>query len=357
MPVNASPRPWPALHRPAPQQPALQRPVPQQPARAAPCWALAAGLVLSLLALTSAPAHAEFPDRPIKIVVPYPPGGTTDLLARAIAPRLAERLAQPVVVENRAGAGGVIGSLAVAKAAPDGHTLVFGTIASHAILPVLQKPAPYDALKDFAPVTLVAHTPNVLIANLAAPIRSVAELLALARAKPGSLNFGSTSLGGSPHMSGELLKSMARLDMVHVPYKGGGPMLIDLMGGQIPIAFDNLPSSMTHIRAGKIRALAITTAKRWPGAPEIPTLAEAGVPGYESAAWFGLLAPAGTPAATLALLQRHVAAILRQPEIEAQFLQQGAEAVGNTPEEFGKLIAADLQKWARVVEATGVKLE
>ena len=318
---------------------------------------LVAGLTLALLALGVAPARAEFPDRPLKIVVPYPPGGTTDLLARAIAPRLAERLGQAVVVENRAGAGGVIGALAVAKSAPDGHTLIFGTIASHAILPVLQKPAPYDALKDFAPVTLVAHTPNVLIANTAAPIRSVAELLALARSKPGGLNFGSTSLGGSPHMSGELLKWMAKIDMVHVPYKGGGPMLIDLMGGQIPIAFDNLPSSMAHIRAGKIRALAITTTKRWPGAPEIPTLAEAGVPGYESAAWFGLLAPAGTPAAAVALLQRHVAAILRQPEVEAQFVQQGAEAVGNTPQEFAQLIAAELQKWTQVVAATGVKLE
>jgi len=313
--------------------------------------------VLALTLAAALPALAEFPDRPIRIIVPYPPGGTSDLLARAVAPRLGERLKQTVVIENRAGAGGVIGSQVVAKSPADGYTLLLATIATHGILPVLQKPAPYDAIKDFAPVTLVASTPNVLIANPSAPVRNVAELLALARAKPGTVNFGSTSLGGSPHMSGELLKTMAQVDIVHVPYKGGGPMLIDLMGGQIPIGFDNLPSSMNHIRSGKIRALAVTTAKRWPGAPEIPTMAEAGVPGYEASAWFGLLAPANTPKPIVELLQRHVAAILRQPEVEKTLLEQGAEPVGNTPDEFAKLIAAELQKWDKVVAATGVKLE
>ena len=313
--------------------------------------------VLALTLAAALPALAEFPDHPIRIIVPYPPGGTSDLLARAVAPRLGERLKQTVVIENRAGAGGVIGSQAVAKSPADGYTLLLGTIATHGILPVLQKPAPYDAVKDFAPVTLVASTPNVLVASPSAPVRNLAELLALARAKPGSVNFGSTSLGGSPHMSGELLKTMAQVDIVHVPYKGGGPMLIDLMGGQIPVGFDNLPSSINHIRAGKIRALAVTTAKRWPGAPEIPTMAEAGVPGYESTAWFGLLAPANTPKPIVELLQRHVAAILRQPEVEKMLLEQGAESVGNTPDEFARLIAAELQKWTKVVAATGVKLE
>ena len=313
--------------------------------------------VLALTLAAALPALAEFPDRPIKIIVPYPPGGTSDLLARAVAPRLGERLKQTVVIENRAGAGGIIGSQVVAKSPADGYTLVLGTIATHGILPVLQKPAPYDAVKDFAPITLVASTPNVLVANPSVPMRNLAELLALARAKPGSINFGSTSLGGSPHMSGELLKTMAQVDIVHVPYKGGGPMLIDLMGGQIPVGFDNLPSSMNQIRAGKIRALAVTTAKRWPGAPEIPTMAEAGVPGYEASAWFGLLAPANTPRPIVELLQRHVAAILRQPEVEKMLLEQGAESVGNTPDEFARLIAAELQKWDKVVAATGVKLE
>ena len=312
---------------------------------------------LSLTLATALPAMAEFPERPIRIIVPYPPGGTSDLPARAVAPRLGERLKQTVVIENRAGAGGVIGSQVVAKSPADGYTLLLGTIATHGILPVLQKPAPYDAVKDFAPVTLVASTPNVLVANPTAPVRNLAELLALARAKPGGVNFGSTSLGGSPHMSGELLKTMAQVDIVHVPYKGGGPMLIDLMGGQIPVGFDNLPSSMNQIRAGKIRALAVTTAKRWPSAPEIPTMAEAGVPRYEATAWFGLLAPANTPKPIVELLQRHVAAILRQPEVEKMLLEQGAEAVGNTPDEFARLIAAELQKWDKVVAATGVKLE
>jgi len=312
---------------------------------------------LVLTVAVALPALADFPDRAIRIVVPYPPGGTTDLLARAIAPRLAERLHQTVVIDNRAGAGGVIGAKLVAKSTPDGYTLLFGTIATHGILPVLLKPAPYDALKDFAPITLVASTPNVLVASPAAPFRNVGEFLALARANPGTINFGSTSLGGSPHMSGELLKTMAKVDLVHVPYKGGGPMLIDLIGGQIQTGFDNLPSSINHIRAGKIRALAVTTAKRWPGAPEIPTLAEAGVPGYEASAWFGLLAPAGTPQPVIDQLQHHVAAILALPEVEKLFFEQGAEPSGNTPGEFRSLIATELQKWTKVVAATGVKLE
>ena len=318
---------------------------------------LARVTLLWAASLVAFPVWADFPDRPIKIVVPYPPGGTTDLLARAVAPRLAERLRQPVVIENRAGAGGVIGASAVSKSPADGYTLVFGTLATHGILPVLQKPAPYDALKDFAPITLVALTPNVLVANANVPIRSVAELLAGAKAKPGTINFGSTSTGGSPHMSGELLRSMAQIDIVHVPYKGAAPMLIDLIGGQIQVGFDNLPSSIAHIRSGKIRALAVTTSKRWSSAPDVPTMAEAGVPGYESSAWFGVLAPAATPKALTELLQRHITAILRQPDVEKLFFEQGAEPVGNTPEEFSKFIALELQKWAKVVASTGVKLD
>ena len=301
-------------------------------------------------------AQPKFPDRPIKIIVPYPPGGTTDLLARAVAPRLGERLGQTVVVENKSGAGGVIGSQQVQKSPADGYTMVFATIGSHGIIPALQKPPPYDPVKDFAPITLVAGTPNVLLATNSLPVKNLAELLALAKAKPGTINFGSTSQGGSPHMSGELMKLMAGLDIVHVPYKGGGPMMIDLIGGQVQIGFDNLPSAIAHVRGGKVKALAVTTPKRWPGAPEIPTMAEAGVPGYEMAAWFGLLAPAGTPKAIVDQVQREVGAILKLPEVQKQFFELGAEPGGITPEEFTRYITADRDRWAKV-GASGVKLE
>ena len=319
--------------------------------------------LLSLIVLTNVLLHMEvhaqvaYPDRPIKLVVPYPPGGTTDLLARTLAPRLSEKLGQPILIENRAGAGGVIGSQVVAKSPADGYTLVFGSIASHGILPAIQMPPPYDPLKDFVPVSLVAITPNVLLANTSAPAKNVAELIALAKSQPGKLNFGSTSLGGSPHMSGELLKSQAKIQMVHVPYKGGAPMLVDLMGGQIHYAFDNLPSSIQHIRSGKVKALAVTTAKRWPHAPEIPTMAEAGLAGYESSAWFGLLAPGNTPKVIVELLNKHVSTILKQPEVEKIYLEQGAMPVGNSPEDFGRFIGAEMQKWKTVVSDTGVKLD
>jgi tripartite-type tricarboxylate transporter receptor subunit TctC len=314
-------------------------------------------LLLAVLLSTFVSAQTTYPDRPIKLIVPYPPGGTTDLLARTLAPRLSERLGQPILIENRAGAGGVIGSQVVAKSPADGYTLVFGSIASHGILPAIQVPPPYDPIRDFSPVSLVAITPNVLLANVAAPAKNVAELIALAKSQPGKLNFGSTSLGGSPHMSGELLKSQAKIQMVHVPYKGGAPMLVDLMGGQISYAFDNLPSSIQHIRSGKVKALAVTTAKRWPHAPEIPTMAEAGLTGYESSAWFGLLAPGNTPKAIVDLLQKQVTFILKQPEVEKIYLEQGAMPVGNSPDEFVRFISAEMLKWKTVVSDTGVKLD
>ena len=335
----------------------LERPAPRRRLAAAAVVAVLAPMACIAQALVPAPVVMQGGDKTIRIVVPYPPGGTTDLLARAIAPRLGERLGQAVVVENKAGAGGVIGAQQVAKAAPDGRTLVFASIASHGIIPALQNPPPYDPVVDFTPITLVASTPNVLLANAELPTRDVRELIAMARAEPGKINFGSTSHGGSPHMSGELLESMADIKMQHVPYKGGAPMLIDLMGGQIPIAFDNLPSSMVYIKAGKVRALAVTTSKRWPGAPEIPTMAEAGVPGYEVDAWFGLLAPAGTPRAVIDELNRNVIAVLKTPEVEKLFFEQGALPVGNTPEEFGAFIRAELAKWSKVAKTNNITLK
>ena len=315
----------------------------------------------TLLAVTlccaALPGLAEYPDKPVKIIVPYPPAGTTDILARLIGQRLAERMKQPFTIENRPGAGGAIGSVAVAKSPADGYTLVMATVNSHGINSALIKDLPYDAVRDFAPITIVGNTPNVLAVNPSVPAKNLAELLALARAKPGGLNFGSTSQGGSPHMSGELLKSMAKVDITHIPYKGAGPMLIDLIGGQVQMGFDNLPSTIGHIRSGKVRAIAVTTPKRSPVAPEIPTMAESGLPGYEVSAWFGLLAPAGTPKAVIDALYGNVAAILKQPEVVKQLFELGAEPGGNTPEAYAKQIAADVEKWKKVVAATGVRVE
>ena len=314
-------------------------------------------LLATLLAAFAGFAAAQYPDKQVRIIVPYPPAGTTDILARLIANKLTERLKHPVVVENRPGAGGAIGAVYVAKSPPDGYTLIMGTVNSHGINTAIAPNLPYDAIRDFAPITIVGNTPNVLAVNPAVPAKNLAELLALARAKPGSLNFGSTSPGGSPHMSGELLKAMAQIDITHVPYKGAGPMLIDLIGGQIQMGFDNLPSSIGHIRSHKIRAIAVTTLKRFPGAPEIPTMDESGLKGYEVSAWFGLLAPAGTPKAVIDTLYSNVAAILRQPRMDKQLLDLGAEPGGNTPEAYAKQIAADVEKWRKVVAVTGAKAE
>jgi tripartite-type tricarboxylate transporter receptor subunit TctC len=298
-----------------------------------------------------------YPSKPVKIVVPYPPGGTTDILARLIGARLAESLGQSFLIENRPGASGSIGAQAVAKSPADGYTLLMGTASTHGVNSAIQKALPYDALKDFAPITVVGGTPNVILVNPELPAKNLAELLALAKSQPGKLNFGSTSLGGTPHMSAELLKMMTGIDVVHVPYKGAGPMLSDLIGGQVQIGFDNLPSSTGHIRSGKVRALAVTTAKRWPGSPEIPTVAESGVPGYEVSGWFGLLAPAGTPKAAIDTLYRAISAALKQSELQKQMLDLGAEPGGNAPEDFARQIAAEIEKWKKVVAATGVKVE
>jgi tripartite-type tricarboxylate transporter receptor subunit TctC len=314
-------------------------------------------LLIVALSCAATSALAEYPDKAVKIIVPYPPGGTTDILARVIAQRLGERLKQSFIVENRGGASGAIGTQAVAKSPADGYTLCMGTIGTHGINSALFKNLPYDAVKDFAPITIVGITPNVLTVHPSVPAKNLQELLALARAKPGTLNFGSTSPGGSPHMAGELFKTMANIDIAHIPYKGAGPMLIDLIGGQIQMGFDNMPSSIGHIRSGKLRAIAVTTAKRWPGAPDVPTMAESGLPGYEVSAWFGLLAPAGTPKPVVDLLYKNIGDLLKQPDMVKQLFELGAEPGGNTPEAFARYIAADVEKWTRVVAATGVKVE
>jgi len=317
-------------------------------------------LLATALALPLAPmAHAEpapaWPARPITLVVPFPPGGTTDLLARLVAHAAGSRLGQNVVVENRPGAGGGIGAAAVARAQPDGYTLVMGTLGTQVTNQFIYKQVPYDPVRDFAPVTLVANSPNVLLANPQLGIGTVAQLIERARREPGQLNFASTSLGGSPHLSGELFNGLAKVDIRHVPYKGSAPAMTGLLGGQVQIMYDNLPSAMGQIRAGAVRALAVTTSTRVPLLPDVPTVAEAGLPGYEVNAWFGLLAPAGTPAAVVARIQSAVAEALAEPDTRRQVENLGAIPVAGTPQAFSDTIRADTEKWRQVISRAGIQ--
>jgi tripartite-type tricarboxylate transporter receptor subunit TctC len=303
-------------------------------------------------------AHAQaYPSQPIKIIVPFTAGGTTDILARTIGQKLSEAWRQPVIVENRPGAGGNIGADVVAKAKPDGYTILMGTIGTQSINASLYAKMPYDAAKDFAPVTLVAMVPNVLVVHPAVNARTVGELVALAKAKPGELNFASSSTGGSPHLSGEMFKQMTGANIVHVPYKGSAPAITDLLGGQVSLMFDNLPSALPQVKAGKLRALGVTSARRSQAAPDIPTIAESGVPGYEVDSWFGILAPAATPKEIVSKLNVEIVRILKIPEVRERLLEQGAEPVGDTPEHFAEHIRRETAKWARVVKASGAKAD
>jgi len=310
------------------------------------------------LALVASWASAQaYPVKPIRIVVPFPPGGATDILARDVAQKLTEAWGQQVIVDNRPGAGGNIGSELVAHSAPDGYTLEMGTVGTHAINASLYAKMPYDHVKDFAPVILVAGVPNVLVVNNAVPANSVAELIAYAKANPGKLNFASSGNGTSIHLSGELFKVMAGVQMTHIPYKGSAPALQDLLGGQVQLMFDNLPPSLPQIKAGKVRALAVTSLTRAPALPDVPTIAESGLPGFEASSWFGILAPAGTPPAIVAKLNAEIAKWLATPEAKEKLAKQGANAAGGTPEDFAKHIAAETAKWAKVVKDSGAKID
>jgi tripartite-type tricarboxylate transporter receptor subunit TctC len=311
-----------------------------------------------LLALSAAVAAAQpYPSKPIRLVVPFPAGGTTDILAREVGQRLSLSLGQPVVIDNRPGAAGNIGSELVAKSAPDGYTLLMATVGTHAINPNLYARIPYDHVKDFAPVVLVAGVPNVLEVTTSLPVHSVADLIKLAKEKPGQINFASSGSGTSIHLSGELFKTMAGVDMTHVPYKGSAPAITDLIGGQVQVMFDNLPSSLQQIKAGKLRAIAVTSAQRAPALPDIPTIAESGLPGFEATSWFGIVAPAGTPPTIIARINADVNQWLQSPEAKEKLLAQGAVAAGGSPEQFAAYIHTETEKWARVVKASGAKVD
>jgi tripartite-type tricarboxylate transporter receptor subunit TctC len=317
----------------------------------------ALGALLAVLA-SAAWGQAAYPSHPVRIVVPFPAGGTTDILAREVAQTLSQSLGQPFVVDNRPGAAGNIGADLVAKAAPDGYTLLMGTVGTHAINASLYAKMTYDHVKDFTPVILVAGVPNVLEINPSLPVNSVQELIAYAKANPGKVNFASSGSGTSIHLSGELFKTMTGVQMTHVPYKGSAPALQDLVGGQVQIMFDNLPSSLALIKAGKLKPLAVTSATRSAALPGVPTVAEAGVPGFEASSWFGLLAPAGTPKDVVAKLNANVAKWLATPEAKEKLAGQGAIAAsGLTSEDFAKHIAAETTKWAKVVKESGAKVE
>ncbi|HVE48544.1 MAG TPA: tripartite tricarboxylate transporter substrate binding protein [Casimicrobiaceae bacterium] len=306
---------------------------------------------------TLAHAQGAYPNKPIRVVVPFPAGGATDILARAAGQKMTEAFGQPVVVDNRPGAGGNIGSELVAKAPNDGYTLLMGTVGTHAINASLYSKMPYDHVKDFIPIVLVAGVPNVLVVHPSVPANSVQELIAYGKANPGKLSFASSGSGTSIHLSGELFKVLTGVQMLHVPYKGSAPAVTDLLGGQVQLMFDNLPSALPHIKAGKLKALAVTSMARAPALPDVPTINESGVPGFEASSWFGLLAPAGTSREVVTKVNGEVAKWLATPDGKEKLAAVGANAAGGPPEDFAKHIAAETTKWAKVVKDSGAKVE
>ena len=313
-----------------------------------------------LALVLAAPTHAQaqaYPAKPIRFVVPYPAGGPLDTVARLLGYKVSESVHQPVIVDNKPGAGGNIGADAVAKSPPDGYTILMGAVATHAINPTLYASIPYDPIRDFIPVTQVASTPNVLVLNPSIPASTVGEFIAYAKAHPGELNFGSGSTGSAGHLAGELFKSMAAIEMTHIPYKGAAPAMQDLIGGRIQLMFDNLASSLGQVRAGKVKALAVTTAPRTALAPELPTIAESGLPGFDISTWFGIFVPAGTPRDVVEKLHGEFTRALADRDVREKMLTLGAEPVGSRPEEFAVYIRAEADKYARVIRASGAKAD
>jgi len=313
-------------------------------------------IALAALLAASIAWGSDWPTKPVRFIVPYPPGGGTDVIARILQSRLSESLGQSVVIENRGGAGGVLGTEAAAKASPDGYTFLF-TLSSPTINPLLYK-VNYDVERDFAPVSLIVSVPQLIAAYPGAPIENVADIVTLAKQHPGTLHFASVGNGTPSHIAGELLKLRASIDIVHVPYKGGGPAVADTLGGQVPLLIVTMPAAMSQVRAGKLRALAVTTRKRNPGAPDIPTVAEAlKVPDYEVDSWYAMFAPAKTPPAIVARMQTEIAHALQQPEIRHKLLEQGGDPVGSTPEQLDHVVKSELRKWGELIREAHISLD
>ena len=318
---------------------------------------LQAAAALACGGLMGAAAAQGFPARPITIIVPFSAGGTTDILARIVGQGLTAELGQSVVVDNKPGAGGNIGATLAAKSPADGYTLFMGTVGTHAINQALYKKMPFDPVKDFAPLSRVATVPNLLVAHPSQPFKTVQELIAYAKAHPGDVTYGSPGSGASPHVSGALFQSLTGAQITHVPYKGSAPAMSDLLGGQIAVMFDNMPSAIQHVRSGKLRPIAVTTAKRSPGLPDVPTIAEAGVPGYEATSWFGMFAPAATPKPVLDKLHAALAKVLGQAEVKKKIAEQGGDPVAETPAQFAAFIQAEAAKWGKVVKESGASAD
>ena len=312
------------------------------------------GMAVVVGVQAQAPVGA-YPNRPVRLVVPYAPGGNIDITGRIVAPAMSDALGVSFVVDNRAGAGGAIGSDLVAKAAPDGYTLLLASLAQLTINPSLYDKMPFDTVKDVSPITQAVFTPNILALNNDVPAKSVTELVALARAQPGQLTFGSAGVGTSQHLAGELFKSMAHVDIRHVPYRGAAPVITDLLGGRISMFFGNITAVLPQVQDGKLRALAVTSLKRVAATPDLPTLAEAGFPGFDATASFGLVAPVGTPPAIIDKLHRETVRILALPEVRKRFAELGSEVIGNSPSEFSAVIKAEIPQWAKLIKEAGIR--
>ena len=307
---------------------------------------------------TAGDTYAQaYPTKTVRVIVPFAAGSTTDIMGRTVAQKLTERLGQQFIVDNRPGAGGNIGSDIVAKAVPDGYTLLISAASTLAINASLYKNMPYDTATAFAPISRIAMVTNVLVIHPSLPVKSVKELIAFAKARPGQLNFASGGSGGTAHLSGEMFKTLAGIDMVHVPYKGGSAAMPDLLGGFVPLMFDNVPQVLPYIKAGRLRALGVTTAKRSTALPDVPTIAEAGVPGYEAVAWFGAVAPARTPREIVTKLNAEIVGILNSADVKTRLAAQSADAAPTTPEEFGAFIKKEMVKWAKIITATGARAD